>query len=181
MAKNSTVKMDIEKLKALAESLKTVPHIEVGVFASKSARKDVLTNATLAAIHEYGDPRHNLPPRSMLYTPIKDHAKEIMKSMKERAHELIDSGKVANTWKLIGIAAEKVVLGAFATNGYGKWAPLSPSTIAGKFGRLSGKKLKDARTLMYTGQKTMATLFSTLIQTGQLRRAFSSRVRMGYR
>lgn len=174
--KRSTVKMDIEKLKRLAESFKTVPHIEVGVFASKNARKDETTNATLAAIHEHGDSRHNLPPRSMLYVPIKDHAKQIMASMKEKAHQLVEQGKDTNVWKLIGIAAEKVVLGAFKTGGYGKWEPLKGSTI---MGRLKGslKKRKSDFGKVYTGEKKLAIL----INTAQLERSFSSRVRMAFR
>lgn len=169
--------MNLDKLKELAESLKTMPHIEVGVFASKNSRKDAATtNASLASIHEHGDARHGLPARSILITPIKDHAKEIMASMKERAHMLLEQGKVVQMWKLMGIAAEKVILGAFRSGGYGKWAQLKPATILAKL-KGSLKKRRGILAQIYSGEANSGIL----IDNNELRRSFSSRVIMRYR
>lgn len=167
--------MSLEKLKGLRESLKTKPCIQVGVFGEKSGRKDSMTNATLASIHEHGDERHGLPARSMLRIPIKDHAAEIMASMKDRAHLLIEKGKLKQAWTLLGIAAEKIVLGAFATEGYGKWPQLTYATLLGKL-KGSLKKRKDKIAAIYTG----SAKGGILIATGQLRRSFGSRVFMKF-
>lgn len=175
MAKAPTLSMDITKLRELAQSLKTRPVIQVGVFSKDTSRKDEMTNATLASIHEHGDQRHGLPARSILVTPLKDHAAEIMASIKGKAAELVDVGRVQQMWKLIGVAAEKIVLGAFKTEGYGKWAPLKYSTMLGK---LSGslRKRKQKIGMIYTGEAKAGVL----IRSGQLMRAFSSRLVMRY-
>ena len=165
--------MNIDKLKEFAESLKTRPVIQVGVFSGKNTRDGDLSNADLAAIHEFGDARHKLPARSMLREPLKDHAKEIMASMRGKARELISKGSMMQAWKLIGIAAERVVLEAFKTGGYGKWAPLKDSTILGK---LTGSLKKRAASFQKI--KSGSIGMGILIDTNQLRRAFSSRVKM---
>lgn len=176
MAKKGRVEMNLDKLKGLVESLKTKPTVQVGVFSNKTGRRDDMTNASLAAIHEFGDTRHGLPARSILITPLKDHAKEIMASVKGKAGELADKGKVAQLWKLTGIAAEKVILQAFSSGGFGKWAHLKGATILAK---LHGSMKKRRATLakVYSGQSGEGIL----IDTGELRRSFSSRVVMRFR
>lgn len=171
MAKKGRVEVNIDKLVEFAESLKTRPVIQVGVFSKNNARKDTMTNATLAAIHELGDMRHSLPARSMLQVPLKDHAKKIMAAMKDKAHELVEKGRMMQAWKLLGIAAEKVVLGAFKTGGYGKWAHLQDSTLLAKL-KGSLKKRKGTLAKIHEGQAGEGIL----IDSRQLERAFSSRV-----
>lgn len=175
MASGGTVTMDLKKMQSLYEGLKTKAVIQVGVFADKSARNDTLTNASLAAIHEFGSPEHNLPARSMLKIPIADHAQEIMEPFKGKADSFLRKGTLLQLYKLIGVACEKVVDGAFQSGGYGKWAPLKYSTLLAKFkGNLKTRKGKLAQ--IYAGQVGEAIL----IKTGQLRRSFSSRVRMTF-
>lgn len=166
--------MNIEKMETLAENLKQRASIQVGVFESKSARESgKFTNADLAAIHEYGSPEHNLPPRSMLHVPIAEHSSEIMAPFKGKAEQFLIKGKLKNLYDLIGFACEKVVLGAFETGGYGKWAPLKSNTIWRKLkGSLASKANK------FWNIKAGNTGMGILIDTGQLRRAFKSRVIM---
>lgn len=174
MAKKGYVSMNIDKLKQLHKGLQTKALIQVGVFQDKSARKEVgLTNADLAMYHELGAPEHNLPARSMLKTPIADHAQDIMAPFKGKAEALLGKGTLEHLYKLIGIAAEKIVLGAFKTGGYGKWASLKTSTLMAKLkGNL--KKRKGTVAQIYAGQVGEGILKDT----GQLQRAFSSRVKM---
>jgi len=179
------VSMNIDKMLALAEQLKTRQSIQVGVFVggaakNKSARdkgpaRGRLTNADLAAIHELGAPSVGIPARSMLHVPIHDHAKDIMDPARGKAEELLKSGGALRLWKTVGIACEKVVLGAFSTGGYGKWAPLKRATLLAKL-KGSLKKRRGQIAQIVKGERGM----EILIDTGQLRRAFSSRVRMGY-
>lgn len=176
MATVSAVSMDIKKMHQLVENLKRRAVISVGVFQDKTARKEKgLTNAMLAQYHELGVPEHNLPARSMLKVPIGDHAQEIMSDFKGKADAFLVHSKLISLYKLIGIKCEKIVLGAFDTGGYGKWAPLKYGTLLGKFkGNLKTRKGKLAQ--IYGGQIGEAIL----IRTGALRRAFSSRVRMTF-
>ena len=187
--------MDLQRMNDLIEGLKRRASIQVGVFADKSARTDGgLTNAGLAAIHEYGSAEHNLPPRSMLRVPIGEHIKEIMEPIKGKAVLMLKSGSLLNLYKTIGIAAEKVVLGAFETGGYGKWPPLTYKTLLEKLrgphgprqvmrnGKLvwinkKGRSLSKRKGILaqiYAGQVGMGIL----VATAQLKRSFSSRVRL---
>lgn len=170
--------MNIDKMRELKESLKTRPHIQVGVFQASTARKEGgLTNAALAAIHEYGAPEHGLPARSTLRTPIKDHSKEIMDSIKGKADMILKATSAKSMWSLVGEAAEKVIEHAFQTGGFGKWAPDSYKTLlaklrVGKFRNLHRRKLTIAH--IFAGNIGMGIL----IDRGELKKAYSSRVIM---
>lgn len=174
MAKQGYVKPSLEKLETLYESLKRRPVLQVGVFASKDARKSGdSTNATLAAIHELGAPEHGLPARSILKTPLHDHASDIMAPIKGKASQLLEKGGVELLYNSVGAACIKVIEQAFATGGFGKWAPLKYSTMLAKLrGSLSKRKQQIAK--VYTGEHGMGIL----IDTGSLRRAFSYRLVM---
>lgn len=173
MPKQGKVTISLDKLKSLYESLKTKPSIEVGVFSAKDGRDDSMTNATLAFIHEMGSPEHGLPPRSMLKVPLKDHINEIMAVAKGHGEEIVLQSGALRLWKLLGVAAEKVVIQAFQTGGFGKWAPLKYGTLLAKFSG-SLKKRKGIIAKIYAGVAGAGIL----IRTRQLSRSFSSRVRM---
>lgn len=173
MPKKGKVFIDLDKLKELTETLKNTPHIEVGVFEGKNARRSKgMTNATLAAIHEYGAPEHGLPARSILVTPLHDHKAEIMAPMKGQIIKLVKSGEALKLWKSIGLACEKIILQAFDTGGFGKWAPLQRSTLLAKLKGSLRRRQKNVD-FIYRGQLGMGIL----IDTAQLRRAYSSRVK----
>ena len=176
MAKTSSCHLDIKKMQELIENLKQKASVQVGVFQGASARKEEgLTNAALARIHELGSPEHNIPARSMLKVPIGDHINQIMAPFKGKAESFLMKGKLKDLYKLIGIAAEKVVDGAFNSGGYGKWQPLRSSTILAKLkGSLHRRQLTRAH--IFAGNIGMAIL----INTAQLRKAFSSRVVMRF-
>ncbi len=180
MASKGSWHMNLDKLQDLKESLKHRPVVQVGVFQKKDARKETgMTNATLAAIHEFGAPEHGLPARSVLRTPIAEHAKEIMESIKGKADMIVQATNIKSLWSLVGVAAEKVIEGAFQTGGYGKWAPDSYKTLMaklnrGKFRNLHRRKLTIAH--IFAGNIGMGIL----IDTAQLKKAYTSRVRMQF-
>lgn len=168
--------MDLTKMHKLIEGLRDKPQIQVGFFEGpKAQRKDGLTNAALASYHEYGAPEHGLPPRSILRTPLADHAAEIMAPFKGNAKALLAQGSLVQMYKLIGIAAEKVVVHGFDTGGYGKWAALKHATIWRKLKGSVATKVNK-----YWNVLAGNTGMGILIATGQLRRAVSSRVRMKF-
>lgn len=167
------MRVNLDNLIALGKALHTRPTIQIGIFSGKGNRNDSgkarktgghrkvkgttsdQTNADIGAAHELGVRSHNLPSRSWLRMPLSTKTKEIMAEGKIGAEALILQGKMMMVWKRIGIAAEKMVQAAFDSNGFGTWQALKASTVAAKHS---------------------ATI---LIDTAQMRRAVSSRVRMG--
>lgn len=165
------MRVSLSKLVAFGDALKTRPVIQVGIFSGKSNRNGAgkkrktgghskgssesdETNAEIGASHELGVRSHNLPSRSWLKMPLMLKSKQIMAEGSTGSEELILAGKMMMVWKRIGIAAENMVQKAFDTGGFGTWAMLKAGTVAAK------------------GSS------SILIDTAQLRRSISSRVRM---
>lgn len=173
-------------LKNLGDTLRALKggRVDVGFFAGDASRTkktpaaqsnsydENLTNPEIAAKMEYGDPtpqtwvdrkgivRHvsGIPPRSMLRSPLHLHGDKIVAMAKADAAAILskisDIAPLRATKLLltrVGIAAEALVQEAFATQGWGDWEPNSPETI-------------DAKESA-----------APLIDTGQLRRAVTSR------
>jgi phage gpG-like protein len=68
---------------------------------------------------------------------------------KDTLAKVIKDGSVVPWVKEITALAEKVVLEAFATGGFGKWAPLRPETLARKKNHdilVESHQLRDAIT-----------------------------------
>lgn len=110
-------------MKALGD--KNAPHIEIGVINDNPRGKGP-SNAQIGAAHEYGAPARNLPSRSWLRMPLKDHLQEKMESdgllSESTTKEVIKLGSVLPWMKQVSISALATVKEAFATDGYGTWA-----------------------------------------------------------
>ncbi len=149
--------------------------VKVGIFGNKSARQGggAMTNAEVgvinefgsegrrgavhaflraAGIHEFGSFRGRVPARSFLRMPIAEKSKQIIADASKGAAEMLAKGDVVGVLKRLGIACEKQIQLAFATRGFGSWAPDAPSTV-----RKKGSN-------------------QPLIDTSQLRRSISSQV-----
>lgn len=171
--------MSIDKLESLYEALAKTPDIQVGVFSGKTSRSDGdMDNAALAKIHEFGSPEHGLPARSMLRIPLADHAQQIMAPFFSHGMEFLKTNTLKQLYENVGAAGLKIVMQAFDTGGFGKWVPLTYGTMLAKLNRgkngTSLKKRKGILAKIYSGQVGMGIL----IDTAQLRRSFSYRVRM---
>lgn len=120
----NTVKLD-SIIKALKGQTGTVV---VGVLGSKDLRKNNMSNATIGLKHEMG--MDGMPVRSFLRVPIADRfEKELVKSGaigEEEMKNLIKTGDFKVWLNKIAIVAEDIVLGAFDSNGYGKWPAWAP-------------------------------------------------------
>jgi len=101
---------NIEKAKRLT--------VKVGVIgAGARIYKGGKTVVDIATIHEYGT--DDVPMRSFLRTPF-----------------FVEKGKDAEAaMDSIGVKAQKIIFGAFDSEGYGFWAPLKPQTIKKKKGK----------------------------------------------
>ncbi len=149
----------LEGLDKLLKALKAQPPtIRVGILGSNgAARTDgKTTNATIGMVHENG--LGNCPQRSFLRVPLTDNlGKEIEASGaldNDVMKAVIASGTLEPWAKKIAVLAEGIVLTAFDSSGYGKWAALKPQTLRRK------------------------KLTSILVETQQLRDSITSEVKV---
>lgn len=158
------VKLEFKKLINLIKLLKDgMPAVRVGIIGETANRNSgnsgELNNAEIGFTNEFGKltgyPK--IPARSFLRMPLRSvQFKEKLHSKKSLSgkefEKALKSGKGEEFAKLVGLVAEETIQEAFSTNGFGQWKPNAPLTI----------ELKKSS--------------SPLIDTGQLRRAITSRV-----
>lgn len=159
----SAVTYDKSAMKTLGRQLTELEagRAHVGFFSDTagrvSSRGRIADNPSLALVHEaakgeFGVSDRKFPQRSILRMPLMDH---LGPALKAGAFDWIRSLRklgAKRTLAFLGAVAEDVVQEAFATRGFGRWAPLSPKTIARK--------------------KSSAIL----IESAQMRKAVSSRI-----
>lgn len=158
MGESRIIRENFDGLNNLVKALSDKKRVRVGFFGKKANRNKGnelmgdLTNPELAAIHEFGSFKRNIPARSILRMPIHQEAETIARQALGGVTEIVQSGRMTAVLKRIGIACENAVQKAFATGGFGRWAPDKPSTVKNKGSA------------------------SPLIDRGELRRAVSSQV-----
>ena len=126
MADDNTIYLNTKGLDQMIKALtKNIPTIKVGVMGDKEDRAQGKTNSLVGAAHEYGTSR--LPRRSFLRVPLTNFLnKEVEKAGgfdKDMFAEVVRKGSILPWMKKIAIMAEKIVLGAFNSAGYGAWKP----------------------------------------------------------
>ena len=160
------VKLDISGLLNLTNLLsKRLPSVKVGITGNKATEvrkepgeKRGKTNAEIGLIQEFGKMtgKQRIPARSFIIMPLKTrlnpYLKRNLKTTQKAFDKAVKSGKAEEFAAKVGIIAESVIQDAFATSGWGKWAPNAPSTVK--------QKGSD----------------KPLIDTGELRRSISSEV-----
>ena len=169
----SEIRADFRKLNNLLKALADKHQIQVGVFSDKDkARKDPggkkpIGNAELGAIHEYGSPSRHIPPRSFLRMPLHVKGSEIARIVAPVVRTMLEEGRAVELKVKIGLAAEQVIDEAFATGGFGNWAPDKQRTVMAKTTKSMKAKIRRQ------GKKITGM---PLIDTGALRRSIASRV-----
>ena len=164
------IRSDFRGLNDLVKTLGDGDVVRVGILAKKAGRYEAgslkkegghrvnkgtkadFGNAELGAVHEFGSISKRIPKRSFLRMPIFQNAEQIISDAAEALPRAVEQGTMRLVLKRIGIACEAAVQKAFATRGFGRWAPDKPATVLGK---------KSS---------------SPLIDTGQLRRSIASEV-----
>jgi phage gpG-like protein len=124
-------------------------------FVKAKGTPSPLTNAEIGAVHEYGSYSRKIPRRSFLELPLTLWKRDELLTVKSRLLKLVYGGRKEwyEAYKILGIAAERIVQQAFDSHGFGHWRSKSVKSQAYRKG--------------YT---------SPLIITGQLRGSISSRV-----
>lgn len=140
------MRFDQEKLQLIKKLLLENPKMRarVGIMGESDARKksdshetDAPGNAQIGAWHEYGIPEGSgtrMPQRSFLRMPIILKMQEYLKKGldKKTFNASIEDKSLAPMYRRLGVIGRKIVLDAFASGGFGQWAPLAPYTIAHK-------------------------------------------------
>lgn len=132
---SETITLETKGLDQLIKAMKVKPPLAVvGILGDRNSRNKVskrnssmggsINNASLGAIHEFGGA--HMPQRSFLRVPISDNLEKVMKTTgaldKAVLKDVIVSGTILPWLKKITILAEGIVIKAFDTGGYGKWA-----------------------------------------------------------
>jgi hypothetical protein len=185
--KKSGARSDLTGLKIMGSALRAMAdgnyHIQVGIFGDKNARKEGAgnTNAEIGYAHEMGSKKRGLPRRSFLWDTFQFQGKRLQDKVKTELLQLFRAGKVNQFLLRVGKAAENLVQEAFDTGGFGRWAPLKYATIISKL--RSNKKrwnIFQRRQMAAEQMREGAHHAAILIETAQLRRSVTSRVRMGW-
>jgi hypothetical protein len=134
--KQSKVTFNLDGLENLKKAVGNSMRARVGILGNHAARTDEKTginNAELGLIQMYGSITNNIPPRDFLLMPIEVKKREILKSLSSgQARSAFAKGDYKAMFVILGQAGEAAVMEAFATGGFGKWAPNKESTIKQK-------------------------------------------------
>lgn len=147
----------LERVRRLLQDTNT-KYVKVGVLGSTNNRsKGGSTNAEIGFIQEFGRmEKPKIPARSFLRMPLREHLKDEIEKSKAFKEDEIDKAVAAGNGeqlvKKLGLVAEKVILEAFETSGWGKWKKNAPFTV----------KMKGSN--------------KPLIDTGELRKSITSQV-----
>ena len=135
---------------------------------SIQVRKPKINNATLAAIHDNGSPKQNIPARPFMKPGIAKAQDRINKGMLQAAKAQLnkDSAGVAKAFEKVGLVAQAGIRNVI-NEGEG-FSPLQRSTLLGRLRRRKAAKkwTKDKR------ENVMESMHP-LIDTGQLRNSIS--------
>lgn len=141
MGDENTVQLNTKALDKLIRVFKgEMPTVRVGILGQHNTRTMQVqkasgkfntvtsSNAEIGAAHEFGTSK--VPQRSFLRMPLTEKLNgEITKAggyKDETIKQVIRDGSIRVYMQKIAALAEAVVLDAFRTGGFGKWAPHKP-------------------------------------------------------
>lgn len=121
---------------ALKKTLKDIraskAHVRVGVFEDANARTDGMTQAKLAAIHEYGAPSVGVPERSFLRSTFDARRDEYIEQLRKLVKDVyVQRISPERALGLVGVQAAADIKKGITT-GDGIPPPLQAATIARK-------------------------------------------------
>lgn len=123
---DSAYTLDVKGLDQMLKAIKAkTPVARIGILHDSKRTGGNSTNAQVGAAHEFGTSK--MPKRSFLREPLNDHLSSKIEESnlinKEVMAQVIKQGSVIPWLKQIATLAEGIVLEAFSSNGFGKWAP----------------------------------------------------------
>jgi len=129
LSDSETCTLEVKGLLQLLKAFKERPPVaRVGILGTTSRKSDKgqsPTNAEIGAIYEFNDGSH--PGGSFLRVPISDNLQKSMEEAdalsEDSIKEVIRQGSTLPWLRKVAGLAEGIVIGAFASGGYGKWRP----------------------------------------------------------
>jgi hypothetical protein len=124
---SETIELKMKGLTQLKKAFRNIPTARVGVLGSKDHRGQGAenSNATIGARHEFGT--EDLPVRSFLRMPITEKLQAYLEESRaftpDVLEQVIREGSIGSWMEKVGATAERIVADAFATGGFGLWAP----------------------------------------------------------
>lgn len=163
----------------------TASDVLVGVPAAKTARKDgAITNASLAYIHEFGSPAHNIPARPFLFPGVRRIQAQAKAVLRQGALDVLRGvAKVDVVLNKVGILARNSVVNEI-TDPEPPFIPLRPATIRARLrrtaaGRRQLRQIKTKRSAGVPMEQALTEWAETggnihpLLDTGALRASIS--------
>jgi len=183
MARSDHVIVESGDIGHVTKLLGELPNKEVlvGIPSTTAGRTDIpISNAVLGYIHEFGEPRHNIPPRPFLIPGVVSVQAQTIEGLR-RAGEFALNGKETECMRqlhAVGMRASMAVKRKITT---GPFVPLRPATVAARL-----RKTKRGRNILGMLRQKGADLakwgaanLKPLIDTGQMRNAVTYIVRDG--
>ena len=182
----ASLKVRLDKFKDFVDGINALTQrdVLVGVPDSGATRQDEtpgpMNNATLAYIHDNGSPAANIPARPFMRPGIKAVQEKIEARLKNAATAALDGqkGKIDDQLSAAGMVAATSIKKEIND---GDFAPLSPSTVAGR-ARTRGTKSQRKAELEYLEMVRNgvppelaqgAAGIYPLVNTGQLRNSIT--------
>lgn len=166
----SIAKLNLEQLATLRKELEQAKdwRVHVGVLGNKNARTGTgNTNAEIGLKHEFGSASENIPRRSFLRMPLYSQLPKKLETIAKSAWVAVILKKsMEQALKRLGVLAENAIQEAFATGGFGRWAPLSDYTL----------KMRHLKAMSKKGKSKGKFGTAILIETAQLRKSITSAV-----
>lgn len=142
-------------------------YAKVGVLAEKNARiddNDYITNAGLAAVHEFGVVEQNIPSRSFFRLTQEKRGQDLMAFINDQADNIFKRVMAGQTKYVLGRIASlwsDYIHECFETEGFGTWAQLSETTIENRREKTPKKSAGDfdPKILQDTGQLERSITF----------------------
>lgn len=106
-----------------ADRMKTILN-KKGKYTASKTDSSSQTNASIGLRHEYGVISKNLPERSFLRMPLYLKLPNIVLKLGQKVLDGLTKKNIKLVYRKIGLLGEGIVMGAFATRGYGRWANL---------------------------------------------------------
>lgn len=173
------VRMDLSAIRRAVAAL-TGQDVYIGVPEDKTSRQAAgdsgASNALLAYVHEFGVPERGLPARPSLLPGIEDIRDEAARILEDAARRALsgDEAAVDRALNKIGVLGQNAVRARFVAN---EWPPLAESTLDAK-PKIGERTDRKGRTVAVRGKSRRERgAVNPLIDTGQLRRAYTYVVR----
>ena len=138
MGKRTKITKNFSGLMDLRKVLDAKLQARVGILGSDAttARETeegkAQTNSEIGIKHEFGVRGEKIPKRSFLREPIQEKFEDETVKHKKSFKKSFESGNIKQVYQKLAVIAEGIVLQAFATAGFGKWAPNTAVTVARK-------------------------------------------------